>query len=376
MAGTQAELKDHKIPLGRGRERGYGRVSIPADANPADNAFYFAFDRPAERRTVVVAEDAESSRFLQLAASIAPDPDVKCTAEVVAPEALPSVEWETVALLLWQAPLPEGDAAKPIRSFVERGGRAIFFPPKAPGAGELFGVKWTTREEPKEAVAVESWRSDEDVLAKTLSGAALPVGKIQVKRYCGLSGDVTPLASLKGGATLLARATTERGGAYFCATTPAQADSTLGREGVVLYVLIQRTMAAGAEVLSSTRQLVAGDPAGEDPSKWKRVAGAESALSTDYALQPGVYASGDRLLAVNRSIEEDRAPALVDEKVAELFKGLDYARVDDTAGSFATLMQEIWRPFLMAMMAALIVEAALCMPKPRPASGKVAGAMT
>jgi hypothetical protein len=375
MAGTQAELKDHKIPLGRGRERGFGRVSIPADANLADNAYYFVFDRPAERRAVVVAEDAEAAKPLQLAASIAPDPELRCSAEVLAPDAIGTVEWEKVALLLWQAPLPEGEAAKPIRAFVERGGRAIFFPPRAPGKGELFGVRWTKWEEPKAEVAVESWRSDEDILAKTQSGAALPVGKLMVKKWCGLAGDVTPLATLKGGATLLARATTERGGAYFCGTTPAGSDSSLARDGVVLYVLVQRALAAGAEVLSNTRQLVAGDPSGEDPNRWKRVAGAESALSTDFALQPGVYGSGDRLLAVNRSAEEDRAPALADDKVAELFKGLDFARVDDQAGNFASLTQEIWRPFLIAMMAALIVEAALCLPKPRPAR-TTAGAMS
>ena len=375
MAGAQSELKDHRIPLGRGPERGWGKVSIPADANPADNAFFFAFDRPAERRAVIVAEDAEAAKPLQLAASIAPDPEQRCAAEVVAPDALASVEWEKVAVLLWQAPLPEGDAAKPIRSFIERGGRAIFFPPRSPAQGELFGVKWTTWDEPKAEVAVESWRSDEDVLAKTLSGAALPVGKLQVKKWCGLSGEVTPLATLKGGAALLVRATTERGGAYFCATTPATADSSLARDGVVLYVLVQRALAAGAEVLSNTRQLVAGDPAGEDPARWKRVAGAEGVLSTDFSLQPGVYASGDRLLAVNRSSAEDSAPALADARVAELFKGLDFARVDDKAGNFASLTQEIWRPFLIAMMAALVVEAGLCLPKPRPARA-AAGAMS
>ena len=88
-----------------------------------------------------------------------------------------------------------------------------------------------------------------------------------------------------------------------------------------------------------------------------------------------MYAAGDRLLAVNRSAEEDRAPALADDKVAELFKGLDFARVDDTAGNFASLTQEIWRPFLIAMMAALIAEAALCLPKARPVPS-AAGAMS
>src|SRR5579875_1224215 len=43
LVGPEAELKDHRIPLERGKERGWGWVSIPADTNPADNDFYFVF---------------------------------------------------------------------------------------------------------------------------------------------------------------------------------------------------------------------------------------------------------------------------------------------------------------------------------------------
>ena len=54
---------------------------------------------------------------------------------------------------------------------------------------------------------------------------------------------------------------------------------------------------------------------------------------------------------------------LADRRVADLFKGLDYARVDDKAGSIGSLIQEIWRLFLVAMMVAMVAEAALCLPK-------------
>ena len=59
-------------------------------------------------------------------------------------------------------------------------------------------------------------------------------------------------------------------------------------------------------------------------------------------------------------------------RVDELFKGLDFARVDDQAGNAASLIQEIWRLFLAAMMIAMLVEAALCLPKP----ARLAGAVT
>ncbi len=56
MTGRDAELKDYRIHLEKGRGRGWGKVSILLDANPADDLYWFALDRPV-RRAVVVAED-------------------------------------------------------------------------------------------------------------------------------------------------------------------------------------------------------------------------------------------------------------------------------------------------------------------------------
>src|SRR5262249_26829323 len=150
------------------------------------------------------------------------------------------VDWDQVAILLWQAPLPDKDAAAPIQAFIRRGGSAIFFPPRAPEGTSLFGVRWTTWQEPKGETPMEGWRGDEALLAPTQGGAALPVGQLQVRRACGLSGgELTALATLKGGAPLLARVETD-GGAYFCGTTAASGDSSLATGGVVLYVMVQR----------------------------------------------------------------------------------------------------------------------------------------
>lgn len=363
LAGARFDLKDHRISLERGRERGWGKVSIPADANPADNDYYFAFDQPAARRAVVVAEDPRAAQALQLAAAIAPDPALRCSAEVVAAEQLGAVEWETVSLVLWQAPLPEGDAGKLVRAFVDRGGRVIFFPPRSPGVREFAAARWGAWGVGPAEAAVEGWRGDQDLLAHTQSGAALPVGQLQVRKFCGLSGELTPLATLRGGAPLLARATTGAGGVYFCATTPAPGDSSLATGGVVLYVLVQRALAAGASSLEGTRQLSAGEPTGDDPARWKRLAGADEAVSTDFPLHRGVYASGDRLLAVNRPAAEDAAPVVADDRVAALFRGLDFARVNDREGNLGALIQEVWRLFLLSMMVAMVVEAALCLPR-------------
>jgi Aerotolerance regulator N-terminal len=364
LAGPEAELKDHRIPLEKGKERGWGRVSIPADSNSADNDFWFVFEPPVARRTIVVAEDATAARPLELAASISPDPSVKCTAEVLAPGQLSGFDWDRVALLLWQAPLPDKDTSAAVTAFIERGGSAIFFPPRGPDANTLYGAHWTTWQDQKGEAPVEGWRGDEDLLAHTQSGASLPVGQLQVRRACGLSGgELTTLATLKGGAPLLARAATDGGAAYFCCTTPAGGDSSMAAGGVVLYVMLHRAMVAGAASLGTTRQLVAGEPLREDPAHWERIAGGDEAISTEYAAHRGVYASGGRLLAVNRSAAEDSASLLADPRIDDLFRGLDYSRVDGRAGSSGSLIQEIWRMFLVAMVVALVVEAALCLPK-------------
>lgn len=377
MVGSQFELKDYRIALEGKRERGWGRISIPADANPADNDFFFVFDKPAPRNAIIVSDDPQAAWPLQLATSISPDPAFACAAEVVPMEQLAGAAWEKTSLLIWQAPLPQDSTAKLVQAFVDRGGQVIFLPPRAPGAQELFGMRWGKWVDGGEETSVETWRSDQDLLVHTLTGQSLPVGELKVKRHCKLSGEATTLAALRGGAPLLARVATEHGGVYFLATTPAAADSSLATDAVVLYAAVQRAMASGATVLGNTRNLIAGRPPAGIPQSWKRLAGDGNGLSTEYSYCPGVYEVGDRLLAVNRAPAEDQATVLNDDRVAGLFQGLDFARVDDSAGSSKVLVQEIWRMFLLAMIVAMICEAALCLPKPghhAPMVGKEGGA--
>jgi hypothetical protein len=363
MEGSTYELKDYRIPIERTRQQGWGKVSIPADANPGDNEFYFVFDRPQPRRTLIVTEDPRGLAALQLAATISPDPAITCSAEILPREQLATAEWDGISLLVWHAPLPEADAAEAVQAFIQRGGQVLFLPPRTPSNSAFLGVRWQDWTEGPAGIPVETWRGDQDILANTQSGAALPVGRLQIRRTCGLAGELTPLASLKGGRPLLARLPTNRGGVYFCTTTPDGGDSSLASNGVVLYVLMQRALTAGASVLGQTRQLIAGEAASEQPATWRQIAGAPDAISTEYAHHAGVYMAGEKLLAVNRAAAEDQAAVLSADRVAELFKGLNLTRVDDRAGSLIGLIEEIWRPFLAVMMIALLVEAALCLPK-------------
>ena len=62
----------------------------------------------------------------------------------------------------------------------------------------------------------------------------------------------------------------------------------------------------------------AGDPGSEKPTSWQQLAGAADAISTEYAHHAGIYAAGEKLVAVNRSPAEDQAAILSDERTAEL----------------------------------------------------------
>jgi hypothetical protein len=246
----------------------------------------------------------------------------------------------------------------------------ICIPPAAAGDASFGGITWQAWVEPPEAIAVTIWRSDSDLLARSQAGTALPVGELAIARYCKLAGDHTPLATLGTGDVLLTRAIRDSGGLYFLATSTATADSTLAVDGIVLYVALQRAIAAGAESLGSTRQLVAGQIEDSTAATWQPLATDENVLSSEYPLHSGVYAAGERLLAVNRPAGETHAGILSEKQVEDLFAGLDFDQISDSAGDLNALSREIWRIFLTGMIAALVIEAALCVPKPRGEGGR------
>ncbi len=375
LRGREAVLAEHVLPLGRGAApRGWGRVSIPADADLADNEFYFVFDDPPQRVALVVAEDEQAARVLELAASIPPTKELVARSDLLPRGALGTAAWDEAAVLLWQGPLPTGRDAQLVEAFGTRGGCVIFFPPEHPGSERFAGVSWGEWSGHAEPLEPEQWRTDQDLLGNTLSGGALPVGELEVRRTCRLVGEFVPLASLAGGLPLFAR-TAEDSGIYWCTTLPTPRDSSLASEGIVLYAVVQRAIDRGLLPLLGARQLDAGaesaatarGAAGD--AACERLAGPEATLSTDVGLQPGVYSASGRLVAVNRPAAEDAGVIISDERIDGLFRGLSYARISGQAGAGESVVQEIWRAFLIAMLGALVLEGILSLPRPaRPAA--------
>ncbi len=378
ITGRQAELKNHRLVLSDDQSNGWGKVSLPADANNADNEHFFVFAEEPTRRVVVVTEDRTATRAVEIAAGISSSGETSTAmVDIIAPEQLDSLVLDDAALLIWQTSLPDAAAAPAIQNYLDGGGQVIFFPPTSLVSGmgrsdaSFRGVSWDTWNGDSE-VMVENWRGDQDLLAATASGVGLPVGQLKIDGYATLKSDteLSKLGTLTGGAPLVARLPTERGGVYFVATSADPKLSNLAEAGVVLFVAIQRAIERGQDALGNTTMRVAG-PSEDAIDSWRQLAGPSGVLSTEYPMQGGVYQSDDRLFAVNRSVAEDRQDVLTDQQLETLFAGLSVSRVDDAAGNLSGIVREIWRLFLIAMIIAMLLEAALCLPRasgPRAAS--------
>lgn len=367
LAGREAVLAGHVVPLEAEAKEAFGRVTIPADADAADNEFYFAAAEPGPRRTLVVGDESAARAALELVAGIPPDRSVTADVTVVPMATLAAAAWEETALVIWMEPLPEGEAADLLERFVDRGGQVLFLPPEAADATTFAGLGWRDWIDHEPPVAPVSWRTEDDLLANTLAGAALPVGDLAIRRSCGLAGEFVPLAMLPDDAPLLVRPP-QRDGVFFLATLPQARDSSLASEGIVLYAAVQRAIDRGGEPLSRARQVEAGPDAMLAVAGTSRQLAGPASATLEPGLQAGVFIAGERVVAVNRPAAEDTGRPLDDARIDGLFAGLPLRRIEGVAGRDGSLVQEIWRAFLVATVLALIGEGLLGMPTRRRAA--------
>ena len=399
-----ASLQGHRIPIDTKLRSGWGSVGLPGDANPLDNRFFFVFSEPTVRRAVVVSDDIKNGEAFRRALTIPTDPRLQHRTEVISANDVAEIDWESTGVLIWQAALPRGAVAGQIAQFVDTGRVVMFFPPSQNAEAQLFGSRWGDWQTPgnssqRSAVSsqqedfgipsgnlladrrqptvsdshsfgVSWWRGDTDLLAHAESGDALPLNELHTYRYRSFESLGTPLARFDDNAPLLTRITTDRGAVYFCSTLPTAQFSSLEREGVIFYVILQRALEQGCRALAVASQRDAGPDMLADRSQWELVAPADNSdaplyLSSQHGLHAGVYRDGAYLTAVNRSQIEDSATAVPIETVDGLFDGMSYRRIDVDVGDTSALASELWRIFLFAMIVALLVEAVLSLPSRR-----------
>lgn len=403
-----AEVNDYRIPLladgpakendSRESQAGWGALRIPADTNLADNTSYFVFEKPAIRRSILVSSNPTLIEAIELCTNISPEQSIRVATETVTSSQLDSVDWNAISLVIWHEQLPTDRSLELLANFVSSGGQVLFLPPESPNATQAFGFQWTTWEtvqptpsgtqpQPSDGptnedsqaallARVQQWRNDSTILSNTLNGAALPVGQIGIKRICRVEGNGTALASINDTTPFLlkmdaAESDTSNSdtnqGVYVCTTTPAQSDSTLAKDGVVMYVAIQRVLAAGAERVGVSKMRTIGESDRKQLEQATQEVGDSTVFSNNYVEHTGVYRTPDLLIAQNRTAEEDNDTFVQESSMAELFGSLPWSRIESGANA-NSLVQEIWKWFVIAMLLALVIEAALCIPKRRTAS--------
>ena len=377
----KVELKENELvmqalalPIDKTAKRGWGRVELPADACAANNVFYFVFDEAPVLRSVIVSDDEAQITPLKAALSAAIDPSRKYEVTVLSSKRAAEIPWDDAAFIVWQAPLPKEDdaLAHQLEAHAAAGRAILFLPPETPDDSELFGLHWekwegSAGDKPQ---SVEWWRNDADLLANTRDGAALPVGTLEISRRYGIGGEGIPLARTAGRGAVLTRSSQEQGGSvYFFGVLPASGDSSLARDGVVMFALLHRALEQGAHTLGKAQQRIASATAlGTDPGKWRPVEQKEHGevvLSASLPLRAGIVTAKDQIIALNRPLSEDQPDALSTPELNELFTGLDFRVLTDTLEDSRSLTNEIWRTFLIAAAIALLGEALLCMPPKR-----------
>ncbi len=393
MTDDELVLQGHVLPIDDNSATGWGRVELPADSNPRDNASTFCFAGEPVRHTVIVSDVAAVAEPFRIAATAPTDANLEHTAEVFSSDRVEEIDWSLPSCVVWHADLPDGAIAQRLSNYVAEGRPILFLPPEAPANQSLFGVTWGewSQSANDDPFRVESWRQDDDLLANSQSGTALPVGDLNVYRRAGINGTGTVLARFADGQPLLLRTRPDMNGdaaeadtqsalaagssVWFLATLPNATHSSLARDGVVFYIAVQRALEIGARTIAPARHYTAGSVDVPDLSLVEPFSDDTlDVVSTTRRFHAGVYKNGEHLIALNRPASEDRLDVLSEEAVAGLLSGIDYRIVTDQLDSGESLASEIWRAFLIAMALALILEAALCLPpKPEPVSEALAG---
>ena len=151
IEGEIASVNGHRIPIDPELKLGWGKVELPLDSSPSDNACHFAFAQALPRKTVIVTDLPKVHRAIALAAATATDENSEYLSKVVAPDRVSEIDWQETAILVWQAEFPDELTTKQIERFIEMGRTVIFMPPDNPSDTSFAGCLLYTSPSPRDA---------------------------------------------------------------------------------------------------------------------------------------------------------------------------------------------------------------------------------
>jgi hypothetical protein len=353
----QATRWRHRIEVDE-QSGGWGKLELSPDGNPQDNITYYRYDDDFSMEGLVISE-SKLSPLWQAAASTV-NISARKPAKILAPNEFSKSDLRDSTLVIWHAPLPQGDTSIALREFINEGGRLVFFPIGEATTVRFVGLGWGEKQTTeKDPFKIGRWDEDQGPLANTDEGLLLPLNQLTVKQRQKIVGEAAILAAFNDGQAFLARQTIGQGEVYFCSSLPLLTWSNLG-DGMVIVPMIQRLLAAGSSRFQRNFIIETGRAsAGDMQLEWTS---AETGQRGNLQTEAGVYRSGDRWLVVNRPENENEFKRVEDEKVSALFSGLTF-RLFQAQRDNTSLQSEIWDKFLILMLIALLIEAWLICPK-------------
>ena len=353
----QATRWRHRIEVDE-QSGGWGKLELSPDGNPQDNITYYRYDDDFSMEGLVISE-SKLSPLWQAAASTV-NISARKPAKILAPNEFSKSDLRDSTLVIWHAPLPQGDTSIALREFINEGGRLVFFPTGEATTVRFVGLGWGEKQTTeKDPFKIGRWDEDQGPLANTDEGLLLPLNQLTVKQRQKIVGEAAILAAFNDGQAFLARQTIGQGEVYFCSSLPLLTWSNLG-DGMVIVPMIQRLLAAGSSRFQRNFIIETGRAsAGDMQLEWTS---AETGQLGNLQTEAGVYRSGDRWLVVNRPENENEFKRVEDEKVSALFSGLTF-RLFQAQRDNTSLQSEIWDKFLILMLIALLIEAWLICPK-------------
>ena len=353
----QATRWRHRIEVDE-QSGGWGKLELSPDGNPQDNITYYRYDDNFSMEGLVISE-SKLSPLWQAAASTV-NISARKPAKILAPNEFSKSDLRDSTLVIWHAPLPQGDTSIALREFINEGGRLVFFPTGEATTVRFVGLGWGEKQTTeKDPFKIGRWDEDQGPLANTDEGLLLPLNQLTVKQRQKIVGEAAILAAFNDGQAFLARQTIGQGEVYFCSSLPLLTWSNLG-DGMVIVPMIQRLLAAGSSRFQRNFIIETGRAsAGDMQLEWTS---AETGQRGNLQTEAGVYRSGDRWLVVNRPENENEFKRVEDEKVSALFSGLTF-RLFQAQRDNTSLQSEIWDKFLILMLIALLIEAWLICPK-------------
>ncbi|MGJ8644911.1 MAG: BatA domain-containing protein [Luteolibacter sp.] len=355
-------------------ETGTGWLSIPADGNPQDNAVFFAYGPARPVKTLVVSSGGEAAGYLALAA--APPGFEKQSAEIVDPAAFPGNTGDT-SMILWAAPLPNGENARRLQDFLSNGGQVVFLPTPDVSENEFAKMKWqpVTSAEVGKFYILQDWDKTDGPLRDGLDGNPIPAERLRAIKRSIPEGDATVLARWEDGEPFITRKIVGRGTIWFIGSIPDYTWSNLG-DADVLLPAAQRILALGADRFdSSFLTEVGSETATLLPGETRSRIDDFAAINSPF--EAGAFRLGERLVAVNRPAAEDDLTIATRENLDAMLDGTGYRLLDQAGRSVdPSLSTDMWRAFLLAVLFFLISEALLCLPKKRPKDPLTKGVMS